>query len=267
MTNEKNVKVTVENETAENVTTETTTTDTTVIDSTTAKVSTSAKTSNKKKSGKKNPDKSTKTESDDDAKTSNKKKEKKFTVNKKKDAVDKDKPKVENYPVRDKLFPKEFTVEGVKFTRLELFEKDKKEGFISAFKKACVNPDNANFEMIIAINWEKELLQKPSKARKSEYEASTGYVPPKEFPNNLDMNIIDAVLPARANIISSHSIYTEFPGVLPFEVFKKRTKDGYFDAYGAPAEFYLADYSAVDEKNKKVEGTFINLFDSEENNG
>lgn len=235
-------------------------------------VKTSKKTS-KKKSEKttSKKDKSTKnaTSKDDkkdkDATKTSKKKKLVVTKSEKKsekdnkDVAKKDAEKTQEISLRDKLFPKEFTVHEVKFTRLELAA-DEKKSCISAFKKAYISDDYADFQFFIAFNWDKELLQRKSKATASVYEQTTHFVPPAEFPNNLDMSLIDAVLTSRADLITSHSVYTEFPGFVSIDVLKKRTKENFFDAYNCPAEIYIADYSHVSENNKYVEGSFINLF-------
>lgn len=199
-----------------------------------------------------------------DAKTSKKKLvvKKSDKAKKDNDAVKKDVEKTQEISLRDKLFPKEFTVHEVKFIRLELAA-DEKKSCISAFKKAYVSDEYADFQFFIAFNWDKELLQRKSKATASVYEQSTHFAPPAEFPYNLDMSMIDAVLTSRADLITSHSVYTEYPGFISLNVLKKRTKDNFFDAYNCPAEIYIADYSSVSENNKYVEGSFINLFNDD----
>lgn len=230
-----------------------------------------AKTSKKSEKATSKKDKSTKSTTKDkstkDATTpndaakkdaSNKTSKKKLVV-KKSDKTKKDAEKTQEISLRDKLFPKEFTVHEVKFIRLELAT-DEKKSCISAFKKAYVSDEYADFQFFIAFNWDKELLQRKSKATASVYEQSTHFAPPAEFPYNLDMSMIDAVLTSRADLITSHSVYTEYPGFISLNVLKKRTKDNFFDAYNCPAEIYIADYSHVSENNKYVEGSFINLF-------
>lgn len=158
---------------------------------------------------------------------------------------------------RDKMFPAEFTVHGVKFTRVEL-QADKDGDFTDAF---CAANDTAaekeNCVIMLGFNWDKELLVPKGKSKKSEYEKAYGVIPPPEFPHGVEMCSVDAVLQNKMHLIVSHSIYTEYPGISDFGIFAKRAKENWFVCNDVPFEVYIGDYSEADES---VAGDFINLY-------
>lgn len=222
----------------------------------------------KKKSDKKSGEKSNKKDAkknlkkDTSVKENGGEKKSKFKVSKK----DEKKDKPVEPSLRDIMFPAKFTVHGVTFTRIEdsdiekankkLKDDEKIESLVD-YVSYLFNKDKA---VMIGANWEKEMLNPKGKKKSSEYQISTGIVPPSEFPANVEMCLIDVILNIQFEAFVSHSIYTEFPGTTPFEVFKKRDKKhNYFVSDGGvPIELYVADYSKA---NDNVIGSFINLYE------
>ena len=154
----------------------------------------------------------------------------------------------------------------MKFTRLDLQpveftdEKGKKHvSFIDSFCNAYDDADDNNLALCVGLRWTDEELALRGKNLnlKSKYFKSTGCEPPEKFPVELDMMCVDAVLQFRVELAGTHSLYTEFCAVVPFETFEKRTKDGYFMCNVTPCEVYTADFSKAD---KSVKGSFINLY-------
>ena len=219
----------------------------------------SGKKSDKKDDAKKKPQKDTSVKESGEEKSN---KKSKFSVPKKKSAE----KSADEPSVRDKMFPTKFTVHGVTFTRIEdsdiekankkLKDDEKIESLVD-YVSYLFNKDKA---VMIGANWEKEMLNPKGKKKSSEYQISTGIVPPSEFPANVEMCLIDVILNIQFEAFVSHSIYTEFPGTTPFEVFKKRDKkNNYFVSDGGvPIELYVADYSKADDN---VIGSFINLYE------
>lgn len=218
----------------------------------------------KSKTNKKGAKEDGKTSKDASIKDDGEKKKSKFSVPKKESNKDNNEPSV-----RDIMFPAKFTVHGVTFTRIEdsdiekankkLKDSGEKIETIIDYVSYLFNKDKA---VMIGANWEEEMLNPKGKRKTSEYQISTGLVPPSKFPANIEMCLIDVILNIQMEAFVSHSVYTEYPGTSAFEVFEKRDKkNGYFVSEGGvPLELYVADYSKADDN---VIGSYINLYEDD----
>lgn len=163
----------------------------------------------------------------------------------------------------NELFPSYFNVFGVEFKRLDIDalktnENDYVEIITDVFNKLSEDDNKA---LVIGVNWNLDMCQ--STKRKASYYAQccAGFEAPQVgFPCNLDMHLIDAILPFSARAFSIHSIYNEFSSTIPFNSMKKRT-NYQFTCNNAPFEFYIADYTNADENH--VIGSFIDILDSD----
>lgn len=255
-------------------------TDTVVVDSSTSTTKTSTqdnsekatkKTKSKKADGDKKSskkDKSVKSDDSDAKKADGDKKTKSkfsFSVSKK-DAQKNDGKKNDKSTEPseyDKFFPQSFEVQGVKFVRLNIDAADFCNSLVDAVNKASTAKKAIKI-VALAIRWTTDDLAPKGKkgSRPSVYQENTGVSAPLAFPNDLDINVIDAILPYRAEMFTSHSVYTEFAGVTDFDFFKKRTKEGWFNNNNSASEFYEVDFTNA--TNEYAQGGFINLFAADE---
>lgn len=167
---------------------------------------------------------------------------------------------------RDAMFPASFEVNGIKFSRFDIAEgtirDEVSDKEFKTYVPGLIDAKNAEPEgcqLCLAFQWSEDMLApKGAKGKgKSLYEQSTGIVPPRKFPHDLDILIVDAILNVQVEKVTGHSLYTEFPGTVEFSCFNKRTKDGWFDVFNAPVEVYLADFSKF---NFSKNGMYVDLY-------
>lgn len=205
---------------------------------------TKGETKTEKKTSKKEKDKSVKVESAEEAKS------KKLVVKNKK-KVEAEKPAEE----KKSLFPDKITVHGVEFRKL-IPSKENLAKDHNPLLRSLFNNDEI---VLLGFYIPKEFLAPKGKKGVSDYTISTGIISPPEFPQNIEFAVIDAVLYRNVNQYLTHSVYTEYPGVVDMKPLEKRTKDGYFVSTDkVPFEIYTANYDNADENF--VEGEFINLY-------
>lgn len=171
-------------------------------------------------------------------------------------------------PERDKMFPKEFTFKGVKFTRI-----DDDDEFKTPYDKAInaiwrKNLSSKNLKLVMAESWPRKFTQKGgrNKDKPSVLEESQNIVPIKHqiLPFELDMEIVDCVLMSNAEIFCAHSIFTEYSSFTYLKDLNSRVKkyNYSFVLSKAEIEFYIADYIEAESSVDKYTGV-INFTDKE----
>lgn len=223
----------------------------------------------KKAEKKTSKDKSVKEEVKEE-KTEKKKTSKLVVKNKKDKSKTEEKKEKEKLPesIRDKMFPAVLTVHGVKFVRVEdtdIAKAKLQNNNINNINQLLRFYHNEDKVIMFGVHMPNEELVPRGKNQMSNYSKYTGLKEvPSQFPNEIEMNLVDVILNLQMEVYLVHSVYTEYPGTIDFKCLEKRRKEGYFVSEGSPCEIYIADYENADDN---VEGSYINLMtESEDTN-
>lgn len=154
---------------------------------------------------------------------------------------EKKKPEVSN---RDKMFPKEFEMDGYNFIRVDGIKN------YGDLKKLIDNADEEN-GVCVAVNWPAEMCVPQGKKKLSLYEANN-FVPAPEDGFEHDLDIYNVLFYQQAiERCLSVSIVTEAIGVFREEYFKRDAEEGWFVANDAPFEVYTMHGEASEDEDEE----------------